>query len=160
MARLQRATKLFVASTLVAAIAVSAEAGGAPVRDTRSHRDAPLVVSTVVNRTRAAQSEAALRGDLADALESTSFDGVPAGKHYLLKASLTELERAASGARSITTSTFEVAVVDGSTSKIVGIVRGHAKVEAASSDPAADEAAVRAAAQHAVESAVVVARGS
>ena len=104
-----------------------------------------------------ARSDAQLREDLADALDAASFDGVPPERRFLISATL-ELQRSGSGSSTITSSTIELAVLEGSSGRIIGVVRGRAQVEAAPGDADAAADAVRAAAKGAVESAVVVAR--
>jgi hypothetical protein len=159
MARAKLTFTLVLGSTFLACGAATvAEAARPTVAQSRSHRSTPLVLSSVTSRAGAARSESQLREDIADALDDASFDGVPAGRRFLLSATLMELERSGSSGSTITSSTIELAVLEGSSGRIIGVVRGHAQVEAAPGDREADGDAVRAAAKGAVESAVVVAR--
>ena len=68
------------------------------------------------------------------------------------------IEKERAGSTAVTTSTIEIAVVEGKSGKIIGVVRGHGRVEAAAGDDGADEDAVKAAAKGAVDSAVEMAR--
>jgi hypothetical protein len=136
----------------------SSHASNEPAAAAKTHRETPLVVSSVTNQASSSPTPAQLRETLFDVLDEASFDGLPLGKRYLVTATLVELARSSTGDAAVTTSTMEVAVAEAGSGKIVGVVKGHGRVEASPDDSSADGDAVKAAMTSAVTSAVQMTR--